>query len=30
VSTPEQLDEAVAGVALTLTPEQRQRLDTAV
>jgi aryl-alcohol dehydrogenase-like predicted oxidoreductase len=30
VSTPEQLDEAVAGFALTLTPEQRQRLDAAV
>jgi aryl-alcohol dehydrogenase-like predicted oxidoreductase len=30
VSTPEQLDEAVAGVALSLTPAQRQRLDAAV
>jgi aryl-alcohol dehydrogenase-like predicted oxidoreductase len=30
VSTVEQLDEAVAGVSLTLTPEQRERLDAAV
>jgi aryl-alcohol dehydrogenase-like predicted oxidoreductase len=30
VSTPAQLDEAVAGVALALPPEQRQRLDAAV
>jgi aryl-alcohol dehydrogenase-like predicted oxidoreductase len=29
VSTPEQLDEALAGVALELTPEQRARLDAA-
>jgi aryl-alcohol dehydrogenase-like predicted oxidoreductase len=30
VSTVEQLDEALAGVALELTPEQRERLDAAV
>ncbi len=30
VSTAEQLDEAVAGVSLTLTDEQRARLDAAV
>lgn len=30
VSTPEQLDEAFAGVSLRLTEEQRSRLDAAV
>lgn len=30
VSTPEQVDEACAGVALRLSDEQRQRLDAAV
>jgi aryl-alcohol dehydrogenase-like predicted oxidoreductase len=30
VSTIEQLDEAIAGVALELTAEQRERLDSAV
>jgi aryl-alcohol dehydrogenase-like predicted oxidoreductase len=29
VSTVEQLDEAVAGVSLELTAEQRERLDSA-
>jgi aryl-alcohol dehydrogenase-like predicted oxidoreductase len=30
VSTVDQLDEAVAGVSLELTAEQRERLDSAV
>jgi aryl-alcohol dehydrogenase-like predicted oxidoreductase len=30
VSTVEQVDEAVAGVSLELTAEQRERLDSAV
>jgi hypothetical protein len=30
VSTLEQLDEAIAGVSLELTAEQRERLDPAV